>query len=271
MLEGVYDVFVQRLIAATGTLTLGDPADPDTDVGPVIDDEGRGENPAGYIEIGKSRRQRRGSSRVWLAPGRVAPVPTPELASSAGSSAGQAGHPARTSSPTSAPSTGWRRRKSSGPVLSVMKARDFDEALAIANGLSYKLTGGVFSRSPANLEKARREFRVGNLYLNRADHRRARRPGSPSAGLGLSGGGTKAGGREYLLHFVQPRALHRKHPPRTGFAPAAGRCGEAMNPGRDSAQRTRRAQRKKREEVFSNQNSSEIKNFFTPCPPCPLC
>ena len=74
----------------------------------------------------------------------------------------------------------------------------------------YKLTGGVFSRKPAHLEAARREFRVGNLYLNRGITG-ALVGRQPFGGFGLSGVGTKAGGADYLLHFVEPRCSRRKH------------------------------------------------------------
>ena len=74
----------------------------------------------------------------------------------------------------------------------------------MANSTAYKLTGGVFSRKPAHLEAARREFRVGNLYLNRGITG-ALVGRQPFGGFGLSGGGTKAGGVDYLLHFVDPR------------------------------------------------------------------
>jgi RHH-type transcriptional regulator, proline utilization regulon repressor / proline dehydrogenase / delta 1-pyrroline-5-carboxylate dehydrogenase len=104
-----------------------------------------------------------------------------------------------------------------GPVLSVMRVKDFDEALRIANMPPYKLTGGVFSRKPAHLERARREFRVGNLYLNRGC------TGSligrqPFGGFGMSGIGAKAGGKDYLLQFVEPRAV-AENTMRRGFAP----------------------------------------------------
>jgi RHH-type proline utilization regulon transcriptional repressor/proline dehydrogenase/delta 1-pyrroline-5-carboxylate dehydrogenase len=93
-----------------------------------------------------------------------------------------------------------------GPVLAVMKVDTFDRALAVANESAYKLTGAVFSRSPTNLERARREFRVGNLYLNRGSTG-AMVNRQPFGGFGMSGGGTKAGGPNYLLHFVDPRVV----------------------------------------------------------------
>jgi RHH-type proline utilization regulon transcriptional repressor/proline dehydrogenase/delta 1-pyrroline-5-carboxylate dehydrogenase len=104
-----------------------------------------------------------------------------------------------------------------GPVLSVMKARDFDEALQIANGTPYKLTGGVYSRKPSHLQRATREFRVGDLYLNRGITG-ALVGRQPFGGFGMSGVGSQAGGREYLLQFVEPRVCS-ENTLRRGFAP----------------------------------------------------
>ncbi len=99
----------------------------------------------------------------------------------------------------------------------MIRAAGFDEALDLANATAYKLTGGVFSRKPSHLEAARREFRVGNLYLNRGITG-ALVGRQPFGGFGLSGTGTKAGGRDYLLHFVEPRSL-AENTMRHGFAP----------------------------------------------------
>ena len=104
-----------------------------------------------------------------------------------------------------------------GPVLAVMKVRSFDEALQLANSTGYKLTGGVFSRKPSNIEKARAEYRVGNLYINRGCTG-ALVGRQPFGGFGLSGVGTKAGGPDYLLHFVEPRSIC-ENTMRRGFAP----------------------------------------------------
>ena len=104
-----------------------------------------------------------------------------------------------------------------GPVLAVAVARDFDEALALANDSPYKLTGGVFSRKPDHLEQAKREFRVGNLYLNR-NITGALVARQPFGGFAMSGVGSKAGGAEYLLQFVEPRACC-ENTMRRGFAP----------------------------------------------------
>ncbi|HEX8638885.1 MAG TPA: L-glutamate gamma-semialdehyde dehydrogenase [Pyrinomonadaceae bacterium] len=95
------------------------------------------------------------------------------------------------------------------PVLAVVKAKDFDHALEIANGTDYGLTGAVYSNSPENLERARREFHVGNLYLNR------KCTGAlvgvhPFGGFNMSGTDSKAGGREYLLQFMQGKSIAQK-------------------------------------------------------------
>jgi RHH-type proline utilization regulon transcriptional repressor/proline dehydrogenase/delta 1-pyrroline-5-carboxylate dehydrogenase len=104
-----------------------------------------------------------------------------------------------------------------GPVLSVIRAADLTEALRIANGTDYALTGGIFTRSPAALDRARREFLVGNLYLNRAITG-ALVNRQPFGGFKMSGIGSKAGGRDYLLQFVIPRTI-TEHTVRRGFAP----------------------------------------------------
>jgi RHH-type proline utilization regulon transcriptional repressor/proline dehydrogenase/delta 1-pyrroline-5-carboxylate dehydrogenase len=93
-----------------------------------------------------------------------------------------------------------------GPVLSVMRARDFDEALAWANATRFALTGAVFSRDREHLDQAVRRFRVGNLYLNRSCVGALVKV-QPFGGFRMSGTGTKAGGPDYLLHFLNPRAV----------------------------------------------------------------
>ena len=115
-----------------------------------------------------------------------------------------------------------------GPVLSVMKARHFDHALEIANHSSYALTGGLFSRSPAHIEKARREFRVGNLYINRGITG-AVVERQPFGGLKLSGIGSKAGGPDYLLQFLNPVSIC-ENTLRRGFAPTTDRAGRSFHP-----------------------------------------
>lgn len=93
-----------------------------------------------------------------------------------------------------------------GPLLCIMKANDFDQAIEWANSTAYALTGGVFSRSPKNLEKAKNELHAGNLYLNRAITG-ANVERQPFGGAYMSGTGTKAGGQDYLLNFMYPRVI----------------------------------------------------------------
>ena len=97
-----------------------------------------------------------------------------------------------------------------GPVLSVMRARDFDHALDLAVSTPYALTGGVFSSDREHLAKAVTRFQVGNLYLNRAITG-AVVGRQPFGGFGLSGGGTKAGGPDYLPHFMNPRTVTERY------------------------------------------------------------
>jgi RHH-type transcriptional regulator, proline utilization regulon repressor / proline dehydrogenase / delta 1-pyrroline-5-carboxylate dehydrogenase len=104
-----------------------------------------------------------------------------------------------------------------GPVLAVMKARDLSEALRIANGTKYALTGGVYSRSPQSIERCKREFRVGNLYINRKITG-ALVDRQPFGGFKLSGIGSKAGGSDYLHQFLVPRTV-TENTLRHGFAP----------------------------------------------------
>ena len=99
----------------------------------------------------------------------------------------------------------------------MLRARDLTEALAIANGTEYALTGGLYSRSPANIARVKREFRVGNLYINRPITG-ALVDRQPFGGFKMSGIGTKAGGPDYLLEFLLTRSV-TENTMRRGFAP----------------------------------------------------
>jgi RHH-type proline utilization regulon transcriptional repressor/proline dehydrogenase/delta 1-pyrroline-5-carboxylate dehydrogenase len=104
-----------------------------------------------------------------------------------------------------------------GPVLGIIRVKDFSEGLAVANGTRYALTGGVYSRSPENIERAKREFRVGNLYINRGCTG-AIVERHPFGGFKMSGVGSKAGGPDYLQQFMVPRSIV-ENTMRRGFAP----------------------------------------------------
>jgi RHH-type proline utilization regulon transcriptional repressor/proline dehydrogenase/delta 1-pyrroline-5-carboxylate dehydrogenase len=200
VLDSAYDVFLHRLVEATRALVVGDPREPGTDVGPVIDAEAAAKIRS-YIEIGAKE----GKLELTL------PVP--------------AGLEAKVGMPYVGPTiiSGVRAdarvatEEIFGPVLAVIRAKDFDEALRIANAPAYKLTGGIYTRKPMNLERAKREFRVGNLYVNRGITG-ALVGRQPFGGFGMSGVGSKAGGSDYLLQFVEPRACC-ENTMRRGFAP----------------------------------------------------
>ena len=200
VLEGAHDVFLHRLVEATRALVVGDPMQPGTDVGPVIDEEAASKVRR-YVEIGASE----GKLELQLE------IPA--------GLAGKVGKPYVGPAIVSGVKPGARVANDEifGPVLAVIKARDLDEALAIANATAYKLTGGIFSRKPSSLERAKREFRVGNLYVNRGITG-ALVGRQPFGGFGMSGVGSKAGGRDYLLQFVEPRACC-ENTMRRGFAP----------------------------------------------------
>jgi RHH-type transcriptional regulator, proline utilization regulon repressor / proline dehydrogenase / delta 1-pyrroline-5-carboxylate dehydrogenase len=194
LLEQVHDRFLARLVEAVKSLKIGPPEDPRNAIGPVIDAEAK-QRIAEYIAIGKREAR---CALEMSAPGKgffVGPVIFSEVD----------------------PRSRIAQEEIFGPVLSVIKARDFDEALAIANGTAYALTGGLFSRSPAHIDQARREFQVGNLYINRGITG-AVVERQPFGGLKLSGIGSKAGGPDYLLQFLEPRTIS-ENTLRHGFMP----------------------------------------------------
>jgi 1-pyrroline-5-carboxylate dehydrogenase len=93
-----------------------------------------------------------------------------------------------------------------GPVLAVIPVKDFDEALEVANGTEYGLTGAVYTKNPKKLERASQEFHVGNLYLNRKCTG-AKVGVHPFGGFNMSGTDSKAGGHDYLLLFLQGKVV----------------------------------------------------------------
>ena len=198
VLEKVYDAFLERLAQATKSLIIGPAWEPQTFVGPVIEAEAQ-ERIWRYIDIGRKEARpvliQEPPESVRALGGYYVPLAIFEDVK---------------------PDSVIAREEIFGPVVAVMRARTFDEALALANDSEYKLTGGIFSRSPARIERARREFRVGNLYINRGI------TGSmvgrqPFGGLGLSGTGFQAGGPDYLKQFVHTRVI-TENTLRRGFA-----------------------------------------------------
>ena len=200
VVESAYEQFLQRLVESTETLVIGDPMEPSTDFGPIIDPSAA----AGireYIEI--ARNEGRLETNIEIPSGLEQAVGKPYVAPHIFSGIERHHRLAN--------------EEVFGPVLAVMRVKDFGEALDVANATEYKLTGGVYSRKPAHLHRALREFRVGNLYLNRSCTG-ALVGRQPFGGFGMSGIGSKAGGRDYLLQFVEPRAVC-ENTMRRGFAP----------------------------------------------------
>jgi RHH-type transcriptional regulator, proline utilization regulon repressor / proline dehydrogenase / delta 1-pyrroline-5-carboxylate dehydrogenase len=199
VLEAIYDAFLNRLVEATRSLLVAPAEDPGSSVGPLIDEEAR-RRVLDYIEIGKQegRLVYAGDSTAlaqegyYVGPHIFADVP---------------------------PNARIAQEEIFGPVLAVLKARDLTQALEIANGTPYALTGGLYSRSPLNIARAKQEFRVGNLYINRKITG-ALVDRQPFGGFKLSGIGSKAGGPDYLLQFVVPRTI-TENTMRRGFAPLA--------------------------------------------------
>ena len=195
VLEENYDRVVERLLAAAASVRVGNPEEPGVVVGPVID-EAAYQRILEYIEAGKSEATLAYQAKEVPPHGYFIP-------------------------PTIFTDVSPRKRIACeeifGPVLSVLKVRDLDEAIEVANGTDYALTGGFFSRSPANIDRVKAQLEAGNVYINRpctgaivGRH--------PFGGFKMSGSGTKAGGEDYLLNFLIPRVV-TENVARHGLAP----------------------------------------------------
>lgn len=198
VLEAVYDTFLKRLVEATRSLKVGPAEDPATSVSAVIDAESQ-RRILNYVGIGRET-------------GREA------LAIDVGPLAEQGFYVGPYIFTDVPPDGQLAQEEIFGPVLAVLRARNLDEAIELFGNTDYALTGGIFSRSPENFDRARRELLVGNLYLNRGTTG-ALVGRQPFGGFRLSGGGTKAGGPDYLLEFVLPRTI-TENTMRRGFAPS---------------------------------------------------
>ena len=193
----VHDSFLTRLVEATKSLNVGAADDPNIQVGSVIDASAR-DRILEYIAKGKQE------SELALE------MSTPE--------GGYYIPPTIFSNVTRGQTIA--QEEIFGPVLAVMKANSFDEAIEMANSTDYALTGGLYSRTPAHIDRAAREFEVGNLYINR-NITGAIVARQPFGGFKLSGVGSKAGGPDYLLQFLDPRVV-TENIQRQGFAPIEG-------------------------------------------------
>ncbi|AGF52057.1 delta-1-pyrroline-5-carboxylate dehydrogenase [Synechocystis sp. PCC 6803] len=197
VLSPVHDAFVERFVEATRSLNVGPTDDPSTQVGPVIDAKAQARIQE-YIEQGKAECE--------LAIACDAP--------SEGYFVGPTVFKNVDRHATIA------QEEIFGPVVTIIRAANFDEALEIANGTDYALTGGLYSRTPDHINRAAAEFEVGNLYINRTITG-AIVSRQPFGGFKMSGVGSKAGGPDYLLQFLEPRHV-TENIQRQGFAPIEG-------------------------------------------------
>ncbi|MGB3507867.1 MAG: L-glutamate gamma-semialdehyde dehydrogenase [Microcoleaceae cyanobacterium] len=197
VLAPIYETFVSRLVEATRSLNVGDAEKPSTQVGPVIDAKAQ-QRIKEYIEEGKQEAEVAIEMAAPEVGYFVGPVVFKDVS----------------------PTATIAQEEIFGPVLAVMKANNFVEALEIANGTNFALTGGLYSRTPSHIEQAKAEFEVGNLYINRGITG-AIVSRQPFGGFKLSGVGSKAGGPDYLLQFLEPRTV-TENVQRQGFAPIEG-------------------------------------------------
>ncbi|HBY94932.1 MAG TPA: L-glutamate gamma-semialdehyde dehydrogenase [Chloroflexi bacterium] len=188
IVKDVYDTMVEKVVDRTRNLTVGDPSDPENWMGPVVDDKAF-KKIRDYIEIGKQEGELIYGGDVvaedggyFIEPTIIKDVP---------------------------PDARIAQEEIFGPVLAIIKAQDFDDALEIANSTEYGLTGALFSQDPERIERAKEEFHVGNLYFNR------KCTGAlvgvhPFGGFNMSGTDSKAGGPDYLLLFTQAKSVSAK-------------------------------------------------------------
>ncbi|MEQ1765363.1 MAG: L-glutamate gamma-semialdehyde dehydrogenase [Pyrinomonadaceae bacterium] len=186
--EKVHDELLEKVVTLTEKLNIGQPTDGDTNVAAVINKRSfdntleyiqKGVEEGGEIAIGGTGDDSQG---YFILPTVISNV--------------QAGDTIE-------------QEEIFAPVLAVIKAKDYDDALEIANGTEFGLTGAVYSKSEERLEQARRDFHVGNLYLNRKCTG-ALVGVNPFGGFNMSGTDSKAGGREYLIQFMQGKSIARK-------------------------------------------------------------
>lgn len=197
VLESVHDTFVERLVEVAKSITVGETDNPSVKMGPVIDGSAQGKI-KDYILKAKEQSKVAFETEVpdngfYVSPTIFTDVKADHLIA---------------------------QEEIFGPVLAVIKVTSFDEALEVANGTDYALTGGIYSRTPLSIERATEEFEVGNLYINRGITG-AIVARQPFGGFKMSGVGSKAGGPDYLLQFLEPRHV-TENVQRQGFAPIEG-------------------------------------------------
>lgn len=182
--EKVYDTFLEKLVDRTKKLTVGPSDDPSNYMGPVINQSAM-KSILEYIEVGKKEGRlvtggKRGAGDgYFIEPTIIADV---------------------------GPEARLAQEEVFGPVLAVIKAKNYDQALEIANNTEFGLTGAVYSKNPEKIRKAEEIFHVGNLYLNRKCTG-AMVGAHPFGGFNMSGTDSKTGGKDYLLLFLQAKSI----------------------------------------------------------------
>jgi 1-pyrroline-5-carboxylate dehydrogenase len=197
--QDIYEALLELVVTKTQALRIGDPKDNHA-AGPVVNPKAV-EKILGYIDIGRSE------GRLMTGGNRVASLPhghyiEPTVFADVDADARIA------------------QEEIFGPVTAFIKAKDLDDAFRIANGTRFGLTGGFFSRDPKAIDRAMREFHVGNLYINRKNTG-ALVGAQPFGGFNLSGTDSKAGGADYLLCFLQAKSITER--PVDGMEPVLPR------------------------------------------------
>ncbi|ABW32479.1 delta-1-pyrroline-5-carboxylate dehydrogenase (plasmid) [Acaryochloris marina MBIC11017] len=194
VLDRIYDTFLKRLVEAAKSLNIGAADQASTTVGPVITAEVQAKI-RDYIALGKTEAkvvlERTAPEFGYF----VGPVIFSEVP----------------------PQAQIAQQEIFGPVLSVIRVQTFEDAISVANNSPYALTGGLYSRTPSHIEFTKTNFEVGNLYINRSITG-AIVDRQPFGGFKCSGVGSKAGGRDYLMQFMEPRVV-TENIQRQGFAP----------------------------------------------------
>ncbi|MCC2679333.1 MAG: 1-pyrroline-5 carboxylate dehydrogenase [Pseudobdellovibrio sp.] len=194
VLEDVYEKFTHRLVDAAKSLQMNSAENPSAYLGPVVDEEAYSRL---MNEVQKAEQKYKVLYKSQTPMGGYF-VPITILGDVKGHD-------------------DVAQNEFFGPVMAVIKAKDLDEALSIANSTEYALTGGLFSRSPANIEKVKYELEVGNMYINRGITG-AMVDRHPFGGFKMSGIGSKTGGPDYLRQFMEPIVV-TENTMRRGFAP----------------------------------------------------
>ena len=185
--ERVYDEFLRKLRERAGKITVGPTDNPDNWMGPVVNASAQKKILA-YVETGRREGKIIVGGEAVPGPGYfISPTIVADVA----------------------PDATLSQEEIFGPVLAVIRARDWNDAIDIANNTEYGLTGAVYTRDETKIADAKRRFHVGNLYFNR------KCTGAlvgvhPFGGFNMSGTDSKAGGRDYLLLFLQAKTVSRR-------------------------------------------------------------